>query len=431
MKVKTRVMSYEKVIELPSEPYRRPKRPNIFFRTLLKLVGLPDLWATCFRLERVGMKRLGKKEPCLILMNHSSFIDLEIATSAFYPRPLNIVATRDAFIGKRWLMRQLGCIPTAKFVYDVGLVKDIFHAVRKNKTSVLLFPEAGYSLDGTATVLPDNFGVFLKKLDVPVVMLRTYGAFARDPLYNNLQRRRTRVSAKMEYLFSPEELQARSAEELLATVKERFTFDSFRWQAENGVRITESFRADMLHRVLYRCPHCDAEGKMEGKGITLQCHACGEAYVLAESGKLKRIGGGGAFEYVSDWFAWQREKVGEVLLSGTYSESVSVKIAMQVDTKALYFVGDGTLTHTPDGFRLSGCDGKLDYTQHSGHMYSVNVDYNFYEIGDMVSFGTTKTLYYCFPKDPAFPVAKLRLATEEMFRQMHGSTQKNPNQKEK
>ncbi len=429
MKVKTRVLPYDKVVSLPTEPYRRPKRPNIFFRTLLKLVGLPDLWATRFRVEKLGMERLGKKEPCLILMNHSSFIDLEIATGVFYPRPLNIVATRDAFIGKRWLMRQLGCIPTAKFVYDVGLVKDIYRAVRENKTSVLLFPEAGYSLDGSATVLPDNFGVFLKKLGIPVVMLRTYGAFARDPLYNNLQRRRVRVSAKMEYLFSPAELQERTAEELFAVMRDRFTFDSFRWQAENGVRIAEPFRADMLHRVLYRCPHCGTEGRMKGKGVTLACHACGAAYMLSEYGKLIRIGGDPAFTYVTDWFDWQRQTVREALGEGTYRESFPVKIAMQVDTKALYFVGEGTLTHTAEGFHLSGCEGKLNYTQHSTHMYSVNVDYNFYEIGDVISFGTTKTLYYCFPTDAAVSVTKLRLATEELYRLFRGKGKESGGQK--
>ena len=48
----------------------------------------------------------------------------------------------------------------------------------------------------------------LRKLifGAPVVMIRTYGAFARDPLYNNLQLRKVKVSARMEYLLSPEEI---------------------------------------------------------------------------------------------------------------------------------------------------------------------------------------------------------------------------------
>ena len=93
MKVKTKHLSYDEVMALPRPRHQKPKRPNILFRTLLKLVSLPDLLATKFRARRIGMEKLGKREPCLYLMNHSSFIDLEIAASVLYPRPFNIVAT--------------------------------------------------------------------------------------------------------------------------------------------------------------------------------------------------------------------------------------------------------------------------------------------------------------------------------------------------
>ncbi len=420
MKVKTKRMDYDAVVALPRPKHKKPKRPNILFRTLLKLVSLPDLIATGFRCRRIGMEKLGKRESCLYLMNHSSFIDLEIAASVLYPRPFNIVSTWDAFIGKRWLMRNLGCIPTVKFASDVGLVRDVFYAVREKKSSVLIYPEAGYSLDGTATVLPDNLGQFVKRLGVPVVMIRTHGAFARDPLYNNLQKRRVRVSAEVEYLLSAEELAAMSEEEILSRIRECFTFDYFRWQSDAGVRVDAPYRADYLNRVLYKCPHCLEEGKTVGKGIHLTCHGCGAKYRLDEYGRLEAENRETAFSYVPDWFAWQRECVREEIQSGAYSLDVPVEIAMQVDTKALYFVGDGRLTHTVDGFSLEGCDGKLSVRQKAASMYSVNADFNFYEIGDVISFGNTRAIYYCFPKAEGHFVAKTRLATEEIYRLLHG-----------
>ena len=112
-----------------------------------------------------------RKEPCLILMNHSSFIDLEIASSIFYPRPISIVTTQDGFVGKNWLMRELGCIHTVKFATDIKLVKEMINAVQNLKTSVLMYPEAGYSFDGTSTTLPDILGRCAKMLKVPVVMV--------------------------------------------------------------------------------------------------------------------------------------------------------------------------------------------------------------------------------------------------------------------
>ena len=79
MKIKTTALPYEQVIALPPWAHQPPLRPNWFFRTLLKLVSIPDLLATGFTCEKSGMERLGKNEPCLVLMNHSSFIDLKIA----------------------------------------------------------------------------------------------------------------------------------------------------------------------------------------------------------------------------------------------------------------------------------------------------------------------------------------------------------------
>ena len=125
MKIKVTDKSYEEVMALPREEHRKPLKPSIFFRTLLKILSSADLKATNFHCRSIGMERLGADEPCLILMNHSSFIDLKIASTILYPRPFNIVCTSDGFVGKEWLMRHLGCIPTQKFVSDLGLVRDM------------------------------------------------------------------------------------------------------------------------------------------------------------------------------------------------------------------------------------------------------------------------------------------------------------------
>ena len=45
------------------------------------------------------MEKIGKKEPCLILMNHSSFADLQIASHIFFPKRYGIVTTTDGFVG--------------------------------------------------------------------------------------------------------------------------------------------------------------------------------------------------------------------------------------------------------------------------------------------------------------------------------------------
>ena len=88
---------------------------------------------------------------------------------------------------------------------------------------------------------------------------------------------------------------------------------------------------------------------------------------------------------------------------------------MLVDHKALYMVGSGRLTHSADGFRLTGCNGKLEYSQGPVACHSLNADYYWYEIGDVICIGNQDALYYCFPKG-ADVVTKTRLATEELYK---------------
>jgi hypothetical protein len=88
---------------------------------------------------------------------------------------------------------------------------------------------------------------------------------------------------------------------------------------------------------------------------------------------------------------------------------------MIVDYKKLYMIGSGRLIHDENGFTLESSDGTLKYTQPPTLSYTLNADYFWYEIGDVISFGDKKALYYCFVKD-GVSVAKARLATEEMFK---------------
>ena len=92
-----------------------------------------------------------------------------------YPRPYNIVTTSDAFAGwfrlMEWALRSLGAFPTQKFVTDMGLLQDMSYCFKELKTSVLMYPEASYTFDGTATPLPESLGRCIKMLNIPILML--------------------------------------------------------------------------------------------------------------------------------------------------------------------------------------------------------------------------------------------------------------------
>ena len=417
MKIKTMTRSYNEVMTLPRPKHKKPWKPTLLMRTVMRLASAPDLWATKFTYTRD--KKSEPKEPCLILMNHSSFIDLKMATGILYPKPFGIVCTTDAMVGKGLLMKLLGCIPTQKFVTDLSLIRDMKYMLHEKKTSVLLYPEAGYSFDGKATAMPKVMGGLCKMLDAPVLMITTHNAFARDPLYNGLQNRKVKTSAEVKTLLTLEEVRSKTSEELDAIVQKAFDFDNLAEMYQRGVKIKETFRTDGLHRILYKCPACRAEGQMEGKGTELTCHACGKVWYLNEDSRLEGRDGVTEFPHIPDWYAWEREEVRKEIARGEYRLDTPVQIGLMVDYKGLYMVGDGWLTHSKEGFRLTGCKGQLTYEQKPRTSHTLNADFYWYCIGDVIGIGNRDCLYYCFPKDVGGgipPVAKARLATEELYK---------------
>lgn len=113
MKIKTAKMGYEDVLALPVLVHEKPIKQRMLFRIILLLLSVWDLWMTRFTYHTTGLEKLEKDEPCLVLMNHSSFIDLKIASRLLVTRLFHVICTSDGFVGRRWLM-------TDFYWYEIG-----------------------------------------------------------------------------------------------------------------------------------------------------------------------------------------------------------------------------------------------------------------------------------------------------------------------
>ena len=154
---------------------------------------------------------------------------------------------------------------------------------------------------------------------------------------------------------------------------------------------------------------------MRGEKHTITCHACGKTYEMDELGQLHATNGETEFSHIPDWTNWERECVRKEVEEGSYRMELPVNIGIVADHKALYMVGEGTFVHDDKGYTLTNTDGSLHYTQSPIASYTLNSDFNWYEIGDVIGIGDMKRLYYCFPKIPAL-VTKARYAAEEMYK---------------
>ena len=92
-----------------------------------------------------------------------------------------------------------------------------------------------------------------------------------------------------------------------------------------------------------------------------------------------------------------------------------MEIAIQVNLNGVCKIGSGRLTHSLEGFRLTGAEGKLDYRQSPTFSHTLYADYYWYEIADVIGIGDNEFSYFCFPKGNV-SVTKARLATEELYK---------------
>ena len=135
MNIKMKKLTWDELEKMPPIPKLRPKKPWFPLQLLIRVLSIPSLWKTKFTYTKTRMENVGDG-PYLILMNHSSFFDMKMASKILFPMKYNIVSTTDSFIGLQWLMQKIGCIATQKFVTDVSLVMDLMRIIKKEKRSV-------------------------------------------------------------------------------------------------------------------------------------------------------------------------------------------------------------------------------------------------------------------------------------------------------
>ena len=158
-----------------------PVRTKWFLRPLTLALSLPDVWKHRAKITRVGTE--GLKPPYVMLCNHNAFLDFKVATRTIWPQRANYVVAIDGFIGREWLLRQVGCICKRKFTNDLTLIRQLKQVIR-NGDVAMIYPEARYSLCGTTAVLPASLGKLCKLLGVPVVTLICHGHHVNSPFWN-------------------------------------------------------------------------------------------------------------------------------------------------------------------------------------------------------------------------------------------------------
>ncbi len=393
-------------------PIRQPK----FFTYLIWLLSKIMLIGKKYKVEKINME--GLKPPYMVLSNHMHFVDFELTAMVTHPHRVNNVVALDGFYRRPWLMELIGSIGTRKFTSDMSLIKSIYKVLGRGDV-LCMYPEARYSPCGVSSYLPPSLGMLVKRSKVPVVAVVHHGNYLHSPFWNFRKKRKVPLYTTATKILTPEQIAEMSVDEINACLKEALTYDDYQYQKDNNIRITESFRAEGMHKVLYQCPHCMTESKMATEGAELFCTACGKRWTLLEDGTLRANEGETEFAHVPDWFLWQREQVRAEIERGEYSFADDVDVYSQPRCWKFEHLGAAHLTHDPEeGFVIEGTYRGKPYRVHrrpiQNNSLHVEYDWCYVKPFDCVDISTETDSFFCYPKKENV-ITKLAFATEILY----------------
>ncbi len=403
-----------------------PIRQPLFFMGLIWVLSKFALMGKKYKVEKINME--GLKPPYMVLSNHMYFIDFELGAMATFPHRVNNVVNIDGYYRRPWLMELIGAIGTRKFTMDLHLVKSIRKVLSRGDV-LCMYPEARYSPCGITSYIPDSVGMLVKRNKVPVVAIVHRGNYLHSPFWNFRKKRKVPLHTTATQILTAEDIEKMSVEEINAKIREALTYDDYRYQKENGILITEPFRAVGMHKILYQCPHCLAESKMGSNGTEIFCRECGKRWNLNEDGTLSALEGETEFSHIPDWFLWQREKVKEQIERGEYHFEDDVDVYSMPRCWRFEHLGEAKLKHDPvEGFILEGHyrgkDYRIQRTPLQTNSLHIEYDYCYIKPFDCVDISTENDSFYCYPKKENV-VTKMAFATEILYEKAMENTRKS------
>ncbi len=394
-----------------------PMRQPLIIVWLIWILSKIVLMTKKYKVEKINME--GLKPPYIVLSNHMYFIDFELASMVTAPHRVNNVVSIDGYYRRPWLMEFIGAICTRKFTMDIHLLKSIRKVI--NRGDILcMYPEARYSPCGITSYMPESLGMLVKRLKVPVVAIVHHGNYLHSPFWNFRKKRRVPLHTTATQILTPDDINNMTDAEINEAIRCALDYDEYRYQKENGIKITEKFRAEGMHKILYQCPNCLTESKMSSEGSEIFCTHCQKRWTLNEDGTLSANEGETEFSHVPDWFRWEREQVEKQILEGTYSFEDEVDVYSMPRCWKFEKLGHARLRHNAkEGFVLEGHYNGEDYCikREPIQTNSLHIEYDYCYLKplDCVDISTENDSFYCYPETKENVVTKLAFATEILY----------------
>jgi len=386
--------------------------------------SLPIIWGISYiflkfykvKIQKINTK--GLKPPYILLCNHMQFLDFMVSAIANFPYRINNIVSIDGFNISPFLLRSIGSVPKRKFTNDLFLVKNILYILNDLRDIVGLYPEARYSFDGATSTLPESLGKLIKLSKYPVVILKFEGHHLQSPSWAT-KSRKVKLKSEMRQILTVSDIKNYSFNEINDIICKSFEYNEYDYQKKNNILIKEKYRAEGLHKILYKCPDCGEEFEMGSKDANIFCNKCGHSWLLKETGELESKTGETKFSTIPEWYKWQRREVRNEIENQSYKFSFSSQVYSLPHPKKFIDLGTASFVQDMTGIKVTGFyNGKPFYFERKAlDNYSLHVEYKFpYLKGkDIVSLSSNEDTLFFVPKETN-KIQKLSLATEELYK---------------
>ncbi len=368
-----------------------------------------------------------EKGPHILISNHASRADYIFTGVPLLPNRYNYVAGYNEFYRSHLALvfGLLKVIPKKNFSPDNYTLREVSRILKKGG-NITIFPEGMNSISGANQPVAIGTGKFIKHFNLPVYYSVIKGGYLTSPKYN-LKDRLGTIEVEFDRMFTPEQLQTLSPQEIEDIVNERLYHDDYKWNKEKQYEYDIGDNgAENLENLLFICPKCKKEHTMVGEGNKFYCKECGNGFTLSKTYDMIPLSDDAVLPRTqTEWFNMQREIIKEQVKVENFSFTEKVKLGMLPKYEKLknqatsIIVGEGELTIDRTGLTYNGTKDGEPFSFHLstnevptyGMCTDISRFYTFYK-GEFMEF---------YPENKV--VEKFFLITEELHRLNGGKWQ--------
>ena len=408
------------------------KKPGgIWWAGYTFLAHLPFVFGPKYHVTYEVIDNINKeKGPAFIIWNHLSRRDYIFIKNIVEPRKFNMVAGYSEFFKShlRPLFNKVEVIPKKEFVQDIASIRLMTKIIKEGGT-ISFAPEGTSSIYGCNQPIVPGTGRFLKYFNIPVYFVKLEGAY--------LTSHKTctddhigKVNATLTRMFSPEDLEKLSAEEIENKINLAFKHDDYAWNKEKRIKYRTKHKAAVnMSSMAYKCPKCGKEMTMRDDGDKLFCKECGNGCTINDYYDFIPLKKECVIpESLTKWVEFERrDLIQDIRKDKNYSFSFECEIGelpkykLMTKNRPAIKCGKGKFTIDHNGIHFAGTRNNKDF--------KFDLDYKAYytlvieEATDIFALFINDEFLVFYPYDVRC-VGKSLILVEEMHR-LHVNTWKN------